>query len=228
MQKEEHTYLGILFRSRNITTKEDINQKAMLARRTLYSLTGTGTHAQGILPGISVQLWNTYCLSQLMCGMEAINITKSNRGELDKHQLLIMKQSIGLPTQAANAAATILTGAIPISTRIQEQKILALCKICSQESNTIGKKLLYYMLGTTTCKKWCLSEVQEMLGKLGLPSLEYILTHHAKPSVWKRVVRAAILQMPIRKKKKKKENAILEETANNKSTLYIQIVYGLP
>ena len=110
-------------------------------------------------------------------GMEAINVPKSHCGELDMHQLLIMRQTSGLQTQAANAAATILSGAIPIFTKIQEHKTLALCKISLQESNTIEKKLQYSMLSTNICTKWCLNEVQEMLGKLRLPSLEYMLSH---------------------------------------------------
>ena len=81
-------------------------------------------------------------MSQLMYGIEAINISKSHHGELDKHQLLTMKQIIGLPIQAANTVVTILSGAIPIATRIQEQKILPLCKISLMESNMIEKKIL--------------------------------------------------------------------------------------
>ena len=152
IHKEEHTYLGIQFRCKNIVIKDDTTQKAMLTRRTLYSLTGAGTHSQGIPCTRHIYIY-IYCLSRLMYGMEVINISKSNREELDKHQLLIMKQVIGLPNQTANAAATALTGAIPISTRIQEQKILALLV----HKNPTPLTLLYCMLGTTNCKKWCLS-----------------------------------------------------------------------
>ena len=55
-------------------------------------------------------------------------------------------------------------------------------------------------------------EVKEHLNKLGLPSLEYFLMHPVKPSMWKRVVRTAILQS---------ENTTLLEETNSKSTLEI-------
>ena len=208
--QQEHTYLGITFRERNQIRNEDVTNKSMLARRTLYSLTGAGTHAQGIPPIVSTSLWNTYALPHMLYGVEANNISRSQQLELDKHQNIILKQILGLPQQAANVAAKVLVGARSIQYRIMESRINIFCKIASMDPDFIETRLLYSVLGTTRCKRWCFTDVQRDLEELNLPSVDYIILHPMKSTVWKKVAKLAVMHL---------ENDSNQTDIHQKSTL---------
>ena len=139
---------------------------------------------------------------------------------MDKHQSIILKQIQGLPQQAANVAAKVLVGlgVRSIQYGMMESRINIFCKIASMDPEFIETRLLHSVLTSTTrCKRWCFTDVRCNLEELYLPSVDYIILHPVKSTVWKKIAKMAVMHL---------ENDSNQTDIHQKSTLSMLLGYN--
>ena len=85
-----------------------------LARRTSYSLMGTGFHGNnGISPAFTIPIYRTYVIPRLMYGLEAITIKDKHLSKLDRYHRNTLRELQTLPTRTAKCAIHLLAGTPP-------------------------------------------------------------------------------------------------------------------
>ena len=73
---KSYTHIGI---DRSLYDKDLIPERIKLARRTCYSLMGTGMHGyNGVNPIVIMKLWNTYARPRLLFGLDSVTLSKKD------------------------------------------------------------------------------------------------------------------------------------------------------
>ena len=109
-RQEKH--LGLI-RESICSATATVSENIKKSRRCVYSLMGAGMHGlNGLHHKISVKLWVTYTLPQLVCGLELYRIGVGNLKRLEICQNRILRK-IHLPESTATVALHLLAG-IPL------------------------------------------------------------------------------------------------------------------
>ncbi|VDI27647.1 Hypothetical predicted protein [Mytilus galloprovincialis] len=115
-----------------LTVEENIKK----ARRTLYSLMGSGLHGtNGLDPETILTLVKTYVLPILTYGLEILIPKGKSLTTLNLYHKKLLKQLLSLSTNTADPAIYILSGMIPIEAELHI-KILTLFGTISRSEKT--------------------------------------------------------------------------------------------
>ena len=120
---KEFTHLGITRCSNR--SKPDINDRITSARKSAYSLMGTGLHGGGLNPIVSLHMIETYVIPRLLYGLDAVILNKTDVNKLSLYHRKLLKQIQGLPDRTPSTAIYLLLGAIPVEAHLHI-KILSL------------------------------------------------------------------------------------------------------
>ena len=99
-------HLGIDRHAGSSTSDDVIEARISLARRTVYSLMGTGFHGvNGVSPQYSISVYTTYVLPMMLYGLDAITLDKHVKS-LEQFHRNILRQLLRLPTRTDTCAST--------------------------------------------------------------------------------------------------------------------------
>ena len=116
----------------NLTISENIQK----ARRSCCALIEAGMHSvNGTHPVISIELWRTYALPQLIHGLELFRLTVNNIKKLEICQNRTLRMILTLPNSTAPCAVHLLFGIPPVQATI-EQSTLVLCRSLISNKNS--------------------------------------------------------------------------------------------
>ena len=114
----ETTHLGKLQGNTASLNKIRAEQNVDRARRTMYSLLGTGLHGcEGMNPITAAHIVNIYVMPRLIYGAETWCKATRHLDSIKKFQDRILKIIQGLPTRTANVGALILLDCLPSTAR---------------------------------------------------------------------------------------------------------------
>ena len=109
---ESTTHMGIS-RSSSNQEMQAVESNIQKAKRTIYSLMGTGLHGEnGLDPETSISLLQTYVLPVLFYGLEVVIPTGKSLNELETQYKKLLKQILSIPTTTADPAVYIYTPGI--------------------------------------------------------------------------------------------------------------------
>ena len=92
-----------------------IEDRISSARRTAYSLMGTGFHGNnGISPQYSVRIYMTYVIPRLMYGLEAVTLKSKHITSLESFHRKTIRELQSLPLWTAKEAVYLLSGMTPL------------------------------------------------------------------------------------------------------------------
>ena len=92
-----------------------IEDRISLARRTAYSLMGTGFHGNnGISPQYSVHIYMTYVIPRLMYGLEAVTLKSKHITSLESFHRKTIRELQSLSLRTAKEAVYLLSGIPPL------------------------------------------------------------------------------------------------------------------
>ena len=132
------THLGIL-RAETNENIANIDERLKLARRTLYSLIGTGVHgSNGINPKVSYKIYQCYVIPRMLYGLEVIPINDSQMENLLKFHLQSLKRIQSLPKRTANFAVYLLLGALPLQAELHKPQLGLLYNIIFTQNETLA------------------------------------------------------------------------------------------
>ncbi|MES9904479.1 MAG: reverse transcriptase domain-containing protein [Sedimenticola sp.] len=187
------THMGILrtTKSQEHHAVEDNIQKA---KRTLYSLMGSGLHGEnGLDPETSTSLIQTYVLPVLTYGLEVIIPTGKSLTMLEVQFKKIIKHVLSMSTHTADPAVYMLSGFLPIEACIHK-KILSLFGNITRSPNTsIEKQLAERQLEVKSMNSnsWFIA-VKKILLKYDLQSPDELIQMPPKKQEWKRIINKAV------------------------------------
>ena len=119
------THIGI-HKSDQDSAKLSVNENIEKARRTTYSLMGSGFHGRnGLDPETIISLIKTYVLPVLSYGLEIVLPLGKNMECLRMYFKKLLKQLLSLPNNIADISIYILSGLLPIEAEIH-LKVLSL------------------------------------------------------------------------------------------------------
>ena len=187
----ETTHLGILQGNTASLNKIRAEQNVDRARRTMYSLLGTGLHGcEGMNPITAAHIVNIYVMPRLIYGAETWCKATRHLDSIKKFHDRILKIIQGLPTTTANVGALILLGCLPSTARIHQTRLALLWNaIQTQESylyNVIQRQFLAEIPDSWT------HETCSLLTCYQLPSMGELLQFLPSKSKWKSLVKEKI------------------------------------
>jgi ribosomal protein L31 len=204
---DQYTHLGINRTTQKETIACDTIKKA---RRTTYSLMGSGLHGvNGINPIISNKMWNTFVIPRSTYGLECMNIPPKEMANIEIFERKILKQAMGLPQNTANPIPYLLLGALPITAHIHKRRLGLLGAILRKQDST-EYQLAYRQMAIRNLNdnSW-FQETERLLLNYELPSTHDMLENPPTKEAWKTTVKQAI---------EKKQMTILRENIKTKST----------
>ncbi|MCG8048991.1 MAG: reverse transcriptase domain-containing protein [Candidatus Thiodiazotropha endolucinida] len=187
------THMGILRSSTNQEMKS-VESNIQKARRTMFSLMGTGLHGEnGLDPETAVSLLQTYVFPVLYYGLEIILPTGKAMNVLETQQKKIMKQVLSLSTTVADPAVYMLSGTLPAEAMIHKRTMSLFGNITRLSKSSIERQLAERQLEIKTfrSKSWFIA-VKKILLKYDLPNPEELLNNPTKKLIWKKRYNTAI------------------------------------
>ena len=193
-------HLGIDLCAYNCTKQRthDICNKAI---RALSGLTAIGVHETGLLPQISVCLWNKICITAMLYGSEIWHeLPKYQLSMLEKTQVKVLKRAQGLPLRTHDAIVLGLVGQRSIQSLIDQRKLYFLQNLVSGDIRTVHKRVFTVRLYQWLCgmyKYGYVPDIFYILIKYDL--LDYFMTYvnggrFPNKLAWKAIVKDATLQ----------------------------------
>lgn len=171
-----------------------IQMKIKLARRTLYSMMGSGMHGlNGLNPKINIHLYKTYVLPRLLTGLEAVVISSGEIEPMEVFQRKVLRELQHLSDRCANVALYMLTGILPIEAQLHVKILTMFGAILRNQDSQAGKLVKGLMNGPPKKGSWT-SHVANLLMKYQLGCGEEILNEALTKSTWGRRVKNAISQ----------------------------------
>ena len=120
---DSSTHMGIVRASTNQEMK-NIECNIQKARRTVYSLMGTGLHGEnGLDPEAAISLFQTYVIPVLVYGLEVILPTGKALDTLEIQYKKLLKQILSLPCTTADPAVYLLSGLLPAEALIHKRML---------------------------------------------------------------------------------------------------------
>ena len=119
-----------------------------LARRTSYSLVGTGFHGNnGISPAFTIPIYRTYVIPRLMYGLEAITIKDKHLSQLDRYHRNTLRELQTLPTRTAKCAIHLLAGTPPppLECLLDQQIVSLLCSVSNHPDSPLARIGIYQL-----------------------------------------------------------------------------------
>jgi exonuclease III len=134
-------HLGIELCSYNCTKKRttDLCTKGT---RVLAGLTAIGVHETGLIPQISVSLWNKICIPAMLYGSELWHdLPNYQITMIEKTQIKVLKRVQGLPLRTHDIIVRRLVGQKSILSLGDQRKMYFLQRLISTNVNTLHKRI---------------------------------------------------------------------------------------
>jgi hypothetical protein len=182
-------HLGIL---RNQNNRVDIENRLGTARQTIYALLGPGLHARkGFSPVVALHIWKTFAIPRCLYGIEVQFTTNQDITKLELLQRKILKHLQGLPDRTSVAVYSLI-GAEPIETLVDKNYLsLFMNIIWSPES--VEYDILRRQLAMSTDRRSSFTLiVREIIDKLKLPNINYLMANPPTKRTWKSLVKKAV------------------------------------
>ncbi|CAC5400495.1 unnamed protein product [Mytilus coruscus] len=141
---EHSTHIGIQKCQKN-STKLTAEENMKKARRSLYSLMGTGLHGKnGLDPETAITILNTYVMPILTYGLEILLPTGRILDSIHQFHKKMIKHILSLAKNTADPATN--------RAKFNKNEVPATCKVCCKEDETVSHFLIYNL------KKVCCKE----------------------------------------------------------------------
>ena len=132
------THLGIDRYAGTMTSDEFIESRVSLARRTAYSLMGSGFHGlNGISPSHSLTVYMTYVVPRLLYGLETLTLKEKQIRLLEQYHRKTLRHLQSLPDRTATCAVHLLGGIPPVEALLDIQILSLLCRISNQDDSVL-------------------------------------------------------------------------------------------
>ena len=166
-----------------------INDRLSLARRTAYSLMGTGFHGvNGISPDISIKIYQCYVIPRMLYGLEAIVLTSKQQQLLERQHRKILRQLQSLPTRTATCAVLLASGSLPIEAVLDTQIACLLHNISQLDDKYLVSTGLYQLSCNSPNSKSWFVYTDTRLARYGLKATDILQGLTDKPFL-KRTIR---------------------------------------
>ncbi len=119
----------------------DVEGKIQLARRTAYSLMGSGLYGGGMSPAAGTKVISTYVIPRLLYGLESTILSKSHINALNTYHKNLLRQIQGLPVRTATEAIYLLSGSLPVEADLDLRTLTLLGSIMRLEDSHALKTL---------------------------------------------------------------------------------------
>ena len=131
------THLGIDRYSGVPCHDQLIDSCLSLARRTAYSLMGTGFHGvNGISPSYTINIYRTYVLPRLTFGLEAVVLKEKQIQILESYHRTTLRELQSLSKRTAKCDIYLLAGTLPLEGLLDIQ-IVSQLHMTGGQCNTI-------------------------------------------------------------------------------------------
>ena len=187
------THMGIVRSSTNQEMK-NVETNIQKARRTIYSLMGTGLHGEnGLDPETAIALLQTYVIPVLFYGLEVIIPTGKALDTLEIQYKKLLKQILSLPSTTADPAVYLLSGLLPAEALIHKRMLTLYGNITRLSDDSVEKRLAKRQLEVKSFKShsWFIA-VKKLLILYELPSAESLLDNPLEKLEWKKQVNKVI------------------------------------
>lgn len=186
------THLGIE-RTNRLENEKNIDNRIKLARRTKYSLMGSGLHGtNGIDPITGYNIYKTYVLPRLLYGLEALPMTTTQINTLEKFHRDTLRHIQSLPQRTAKIAIYLLIGALPIEGEIHRRQLSLLYLLLSAKNSKIKELIQRQPSVNFDNHKSFFYCVMKTLQQYQLPNISELQNQLPTKLAWKKMVKLKI------------------------------------
>ncbi|MCG7875776.1 MAG: reverse transcriptase domain-containing protein [Candidatus Thiodiazotropha endolucinida] len=187
------THMGI-HRSSTNQEMHNVEINIQKAKRTTYSLMGSGLHGEnGLDPETAISLLQTYVFPVLFYGLEIIIPTGKALSTLDVQYKKLLKQILSIPCTTADPAVYLLSGLLPPEAMIHKRMFSLFGNITRLPETAIEIRLAKRQLEIKTFKShsWFIA-VKKLLIMYDLPTAEELLENPFGKYRWKKRFNMAV------------------------------------
>ena len=173
----------------NLTISENIQK----ARRSCYALMGAGMHGvNGTHPVISIELWRTYALPQLIHGLELFRLNANNIKKLEICQNRTLRMILTLPNSTTTCAVHLLSRIPPVQATIERSTLVLYRSLISNKTSKEFEIILRQLaIKNDTSHSWIV-HIVKLLKKYDLPTAYEIMVNPPSKDQWKYLVKKAV------------------------------------
>ncbi|MCW4345464.1 MAG: reverse transcriptase domain-containing protein, partial [Candidatus Thiodiazotropha endolucinida] len=168
-QEAETVHLGV---DRNLKADGNVEKKAQLGRRTMYSMMGAGAYGNsGLNPSISCKMWKTFALPRMLYGLEVCSLRRADITALETVQKGILRRIQCLPDRTANVAVYGLLGVRPVEQELDARKLSLMASVLFDEESLEHEIALRQLAVKDTQDDSWFMQCNTLLHKYGLPNI---------------------------------------------------------
>lgn len=182
---DKGTHLGII-RAAKKELSYNVTERISCARKTLYSLMGTGLHGtNGLPPTQCLSMYTTYVLPRLLYGLEVYVPKQCDLNLLESFHIKMLRSIQALPPRSVKSITHLLLGSRPITAELHLRQLSLLGCILRSQNLTLKKIMTRQMyVKSENSKSWFIY-IQNILDLYGLPKLELLMEQIPTKLQWK-------------------------------------------
>ena len=160
---------------------------------SFFALNRYGSRFGCLHPIVALKLYSTFSLPRLLYGAELWDLTKTELNMFERLHRKILRTIQGLPTRCPVSAIHLLLGVPPIKFIILEKKLLFLHSVLRLRNHCLCKKTLLCRMNdqTRNSKSW-VSQTEQALKSLLLPSCHSLHSNLPSAAAWRKTVHEVI------------------------------------
>ena len=187
------THLGIV-RSNEHSNRTTVSNRVKSARRTCYSLMGSGLHGlNGVGPEVGKHLLAIFIIPRLCHGLETLILSGQELATLEDFFRRNLRNIQHLPKSTATPALYLLSGFLPLKALLHIRTLTFFTSTLRRGEQSIEFRLIERQLamksGSSSGWVW---HVQALLTHYGLPSAFSLLRHQPGKVEWKKMVKSTV------------------------------------
>lgn len=185
-------HLGIIRAVKNELTI-NVDERISCARKSLYSLIGTGVHGtNGLLPSQCLSMYNTYVLPRLLYGLEIFILRQKDLSLLEHFHINFLRSIQAIPTRTSKSITHLLVGCRTITAELHLRQLSLLgCIIRSQNSTLLSLLYRQSVMKSEDSKSWFV-HITDILEQYDLPKIEELRKSTLSKQQWKKQTKNAV------------------------------------
>ena len=164
------THLGSNRYASSCASKDTIQDKITLARRTAYSLLGVGFHGVGGVNNACIKkMLQLYILPRLLYALESLVVTQKQKNKLEDFYKDLLKRIQALPQRTANEAPYLLMGSITVEGMMDIRLLSFFGKIMSDDTSILNQICMWQLATKSISSNSWFMSIVKLAYKYGLP-----------------------------------------------------------
>ena len=191
---DSQAHIGIMCSTKG-SAAATVGANITKARGKIYAMTHTGLHGgSGLSPEAMIYLWRVHIRPVLTYGLQIVIPGTSAMVTLERFQLKVLKQMLGLPLTAASPSLYLISGLLPLEASIHMDALRMLGAIARSPGSVEFELMVRQSAVKDPPSRSWFVRSRALLAIYNLPSIYEVIEYPGTKWSWKKRVEEAVGQ----------------------------------